>query len=225
MWTQTEYLWFVNQQKHFNTCFNPVCQWALNQWPWAPQPLLSRPLELSFCLASWWVTCQLQLRPSHVRLAWPRPSQRAQVRTEVSLNTHLCSVFKRRPLLSLFCPCSVGAGGGGGGGGSAPQPVVPTPKDKSGAPPVRSIHDDLVTVGTPLSAHRQVSTVVLSDLLHLLTLTVSDHLTVCFLLLISELHHQLYVAETSAFSRRNLPADSLISYPDDSNQVSGLHDS
>ncbi|KAA8588402.1 hypothetical protein FQN60_001596 [Etheostoma spectabile] len=31
----------------------------------------------------------------------------------------------------------------GGGGGSAPQPVVPTPKDKSGAPPVRSIHDDL----------------------------------------------------------------------------------
>ncbi|XP_047198450.1 nucleoporin NUP35 isoform X1 [Hippoglossus stenolepis] len=42
-----------------------------------------------------------------------------------------------------------------GCGGSAPQPVVPTPKDKSGAPPVRSIRDDLVTVGTPLSAHRQ----------------------------------------------------------------------
>lgn len=37
------------------------------------------------------------------------------------------------------------------------QPVVPTPKDKSGAPPVRSIHDDLVTVATPLAAHRQVS--------------------------------------------------------------------
>lgn len=47
--------------------------------------------------------------------------------------------------------------GGSGGVGSAMQPVVPTPKDKSGAPPVRSIHDDLVTVGTPLSAHRQVS--------------------------------------------------------------------
>ncbi|XP_076024209.1 nucleoporin NUP35 isoform X2 [Genypterus blacodes] len=43
----------------------------------------------------------------------------------------------------------------GGGGGSAPQPVVPTPKDKSGAPPVRSIHDDLVTLATPLNAHRQ----------------------------------------------------------------------
>uniref|UniRef100_A0A3B4UH19 Nucleoporin NUP53 n=1 Tax=Seriola dumerili TaxID=41447 RepID=A0A3B4UH19_SERDU len=46
--------------------------------------------------------------------------------------------------------------------GSAPQPVVPTPKDKSGAPPVRSIHEDLMTVGTPLNAHRQVSTQVLS---------------------------------------------------------------
>ncbi|XP_073329130.1 nucleoporin NUP35 isoform X2 [Pagrus major] len=43
----------------------------------------------------------------------------------------------------------------GGGGGTAPQPVVPTPKDKSGAPPVRSIHDDLVTVVTPLNIHRQ----------------------------------------------------------------------
>ncbi|XP_061697857.1 nucleoporin NUP35 isoform X2 [Syngnathoides biaculeatus] len=40
-------------------------------------------------------------------------------------------------------------------GGSAPQPVVPTTKDKSGAPPIRSIHDGLVTVGTPLSAQRQ----------------------------------------------------------------------
>uniref|UniRef100_A0A8C2WLJ8 Nucleoporin NUP53 n=1 Tax=Cyclopterus lumpus TaxID=8103 RepID=A0A8C2WLJ8_CYCLU len=45
----------------------------------------------------------------------------------------------------------------GGGGGSAPQPVVPTPKDKSGAPPVRSIHDDMVTVTTPLNTLRQVS--------------------------------------------------------------------
>ncbi|KAL7385622.1 hypothetical protein ABVT39_025355 [Epinephelus coioides] len=43
----------------------------------------------------------------------------------------------------------------GGGGGSAPQPVVPTPKDKSGAPPVRSIHDDLINVATPLNTHRQ----------------------------------------------------------------------
>lgn len=46
---------------------------------------------------------------------------------------------------------------GGGGGGSAPQPVVPTPKDKSGAPPVRSIHDDLVSIASPLNTHRQVS--------------------------------------------------------------------
>ncbi|KAG7219680.1 hypothetical protein INR49_004540 [Caranx melampygus] len=54
--------------------------------------------------------------------------------------------------------------GGGGGGGSAPQPVVPTPKDKSGAPPVRSIHDDLMTVGTPLNAHRQSFPVMQSPL-------------------------------------------------------------
>lgn len=53
---------------------------------------------------------------------------------------------------------------GGVGGGSAPQPVVPTPKDKSGAPPVRSIHDDLVTVTTPLSTHRQSFPVMQSPL-------------------------------------------------------------
>ncbi|CAG5865374.1 unnamed protein product [Menidia menidia] len=53
---------------------------------------------------------------------------------------------------------------GGAGGGSALQPVVPTPKDKSGAPPVRSIHDDLVTVGTPLSALRQSFPVMQSPL-------------------------------------------------------------
>uniref|UniRef100_A0A3Q3VUH2 Nucleoporin NUP53 n=1 Tax=Mola mola TaxID=94237 RepID=A0A3Q3VUH2_MOLML len=41
------------------------------------------------------------------------------------------------------------------GGDSAPQPVIPTPKDKSGAPPVRSIHDDLITVATPINTHRQ----------------------------------------------------------------------
>ncbi|XP_038645147.1 nucleoporin NUP35 isoform X2 [Scyliorhinus canicula] len=29
------------------------------------------------------------------------------------------------------------------GGGTPPQPVVPTPKDKCGAPPVRSLYDDL----------------------------------------------------------------------------------
>ncbi|KAM8749802.1 nucleoporin NUP35 isoform X2 [Acanthopagrus latus] len=52
----------------------------------------------------------------------------------------------------------------GGGGGSAPQPVVPTPKDKSGAPPVRSIHDDLVTVATPLNTHRQCFPVMQSPL-------------------------------------------------------------
>lgn len=53
---------------------------------------------------------------------------------------------------------------GGGGGGSAPQPIVPTPKDKSGAPPVRSIHDDLVTVATPLHTHRQSFPVMQSPL-------------------------------------------------------------
>lgn len=51
-----------------------------------------------------------------------------------------------------------------GGGSSAPQPVVPTPKDKSGAPPVRSIHDDLATVTTPLAAHRQSFPVMQSPL-------------------------------------------------------------
>lgn len=43
-------------------------------------------------------------------------------------------------------------------GGSPPQPVVPTPKDKSGAPPVRSIYDDLASPGigiSPLTSHRQ----------------------------------------------------------------------
>ncbi|KAF5880157.1 nucleoporin NUP53, partial [Clarias magur] len=43
-------------------------------------------------------------------------------------------------------------------GGSPPQPVVPTPKDKSGAPPVRSIYDDLSSpvVGfSPLTSRKQ----------------------------------------------------------------------
>lgn len=52
---------------------------------------------------------------------------------------------------------SCASGLGGDGPGCAPQPVVPTPKDKSGAPPVRSIHADLITATTPLSAHRKVS--------------------------------------------------------------------
>ncbi|NXA32867.1 NUP35 protein, partial [Eudromia elegans] len=41
------------------------------------------------------------------------------------------------------------------GGGSPPQPVVPTHKDKSGAPPVRSIYDELSSPGlgpTPLTS-------------------------------------------------------------------------
>ncbi|KAM4731490.1 nucleoporin NUP35 isoform 2-T2 [Anableps anableps] len=54
--------------------------------------------------------------------------------------------------------------GSSGGGGSAPQPVIPTPKDKSGAPPVRSIYDDLVTTKTPLSAHKQSFPVMQSPL-------------------------------------------------------------
>lgn len=49
-------------------------------------------------------------------------------------------------------------------GGSALQPVVLTPKDKSGAPPVRSIHDDLVSVSTPLNTHRQSFPVIQSPL-------------------------------------------------------------
>ncbi|XP_010020621.1 PREDICTED: nucleoporin NUP53 isoform X2 [Nestor notabilis] len=42
-------------------------------------------------------------------------------------------------------------------GGSPPQPVVPTHKDKSGAPPVRSIYDELSSPGlgsTPLTSRR-----------------------------------------------------------------------
>ncbi|XP_057707564.1 nucleoporin NUP35 isoform X3 [Corythoichthys intestinalis] len=43
----------------------------------------------------------------------------------------------------------------GGAGGSAPQPVSSAPKDKSGAPPVRSIHDGPVAAGTPLGIRTQ----------------------------------------------------------------------
>lgn len=45
-------------------------------------------------------------------------------------------------------------------GGSPPQPVVPSHKDKGGAPPVRSIYDELSSPGlgsTPLSLRRTVS--------------------------------------------------------------------
>ncbi|KAM9431709.1 nucleoporin NUP35 [Clarias gariepinus] len=63
-------------------------------------------------------------------------------------------------------PLSLGVGGAetraspftGVSGGSPPQPVVPTPKDKSGAPPVRSIYDDLSSpvVGfSPLTSRKQ----------------------------------------------------------------------
>ncbi|XP_023657548.1 nucleoporin NUP35 [Paramormyrops kingsleyae] len=67
--------------------------------------------------------------------------------------------------------------GGAGGGmdvrspllavGSPPQPVVPTPKDKSGAPPVRSIYDDLAGPGvglSPLSSRKQPFTVMQTPL-------------------------------------------------------------
>lgn len=65
---------------------------------------------------------------------------------------------------SLSTPILDSTGTLKGGSGSAPQPVVPTPKDKSGAPPVRSIHDDLVTVATPLSTHRQAFPIMQSPL-------------------------------------------------------------
>ncbi|KAI3356478.1 hypothetical protein L3Q82_017220 [Scortum barcoo] len=65
---------------------------------------------------------------------------------------------------SLATPIAESIVGGGSGGGSALQPVVPTPKDKSGAPPVRSIHDDLVNVATPLHTHRQSFPVMQSPL-------------------------------------------------------------
>ncbi|CAN0201532.1 unnamed protein product [Bubo scandiacus] len=45
-------------------------------------------------------------------------------------------------------------------GGSPPQPVVPTHKDKSGAPPVRSLYDELSSPGlgsTPLTSRRPAS--------------------------------------------------------------------
>ncbi|XP_034418383.1 nucleoporin NUP35 isoform X2 [Cyclopterus lumpus] len=65
---------------------------------------------------------------------------------------------------SLAMPIMESTGTPRGGGGSAPQPVVPTPKDKSGAPPVRSIHDDMVTVTTPLNTLRQSFPVMQSPL-------------------------------------------------------------
>ncbi|KAI4884466.1 hypothetical protein NFI96_020284, partial [Prochilodus magdalenae] len=52
-------------------------------------------------------------------------------------------------------------------GGSPPQPVVPTPKDKSGAPPVRSIYDDLSSPGigmSPLASRKQPFSVLQTPL-------------------------------------------------------------
>ncbi|KAJ8253139.1 hypothetical protein GJAV_G00209560 [Gymnothorax javanicus] len=52
-------------------------------------------------------------------------------------------------------------------GGSPPQPVVPTPKDKSGAPPVRSIYDDISTPGigvSPLSSRKQPFSILQSPM-------------------------------------------------------------
>uniref|UniRef100_UPI00398F8C6C nucleoporin NUP35 isoform X3 n=1 Tax=Pristiophorus japonicus TaxID=55135 RepID=UPI00398F8C6C len=46
------------------------------------------------------------------------------------------------------------------GGGTPPQPVVPTPKDKCGAPPVRSLYDDLGNSRaglTPLNSRQLVN--------------------------------------------------------------------
>lgn len=70
---------------------------------------------------------------------------------------------QQRPF-SLATPIVESTVGVNGGAGSAPQPVIPTPKDKSGAPPVRSIHEDLVTVVTPLNTHRQCFPVMQSPL-------------------------------------------------------------
>ncbi|XP_025907840.1 nucleoporin NUP35 [Nothoprocta perdicaria] len=52
-------------------------------------------------------------------------------------------------------------------GGSPPQPVVPTHKDKSGAPPVRSIYDELSSPGlglTPLTSRPSSFSVTQSPL-------------------------------------------------------------
>uniref|UniRef100_G1T7C1 Nucleoporin NUP53 n=1 Tax=Oryctolagus cuniculus TaxID=9986 RepID=G1T7C1_RABIT len=51
-------------------------------------------------------------------------------------------------------------------GGSPPQPVVPAHKDKSGAPPVRSIYDDISSPGlgsTPLTSRRQLNISVMQS--------------------------------------------------------------
>ncbi|KAJ8255881.1 hypothetical protein COCON_G00197450 [Conger conger] len=59
-------------------------------------------------------------------------------------------------------------------GGSPPQPVVPTPKDKSGAPPVRSIYDDITSPGigaSPLSLRKQPFSVMQSPLSSLVAAT------------------------------------------------------
>uniref|UniRef100_A0ABI7YGA1 Nucleoporin 35 n=1 Tax=Felis catus TaxID=9685 RepID=A0ABI7YGA1_FELCA len=60
-------------------------------------------------------------------------------------------------------------------GGSPPQPVVPAHKDKSGAPPVRSMYDDISSPGlgsTPLTSRRQPNiSVMQSPLVGVMTTT------------------------------------------------------
>ena len=51
-------------------------------------------------------------------------------------------------------------------GGSPPQPVIPAHKDKSGAPPIRSIYDDISSPGlesTPLTSRRQPNMAVMQS--------------------------------------------------------------
>lgn len=112
MWIRTPT--FVD--KDVVTCFVffvPVWQWELNRWPWAPPPLQSPPLVLSFCPASWWATCQLQLAPSPAPSAWARPLWTAQVHPEVSSKTPIrtsadCCLFRK--LIGLSCPALQGVG-------------------------------------------------------------------------------------------------------------------
>ncbi|XP_026232838.1 nucleoporin NUP35 [Anabas testudineus] len=94
----------------------------------------------------------------------PKPTSGAQFLPGFLMGDLPAPATPQPRAFSLATPIAESTGAGGGGGGSAPQPVVPTPKDKSGAPPVRSIHDDFVTVGTPLSAHRQSFPVMQSPL-------------------------------------------------------------
>uniref|UniRef100_A0A665TXB4 Nucleoporin NUP53 n=1 Tax=Echeneis naucrates TaxID=173247 RepID=A0A665TXB4_ECHNA len=59
--------------------------------------------------------------------------------------------------------------------------LFPHPRIKSGAPPVRSIHHDMMAVGTPLNAHRQVSQLLslFPEDGHWVSLSVSPPYLVC----------------------------------------------